>query len=91
MDYSQYPINPNWFHLHIAYHGSASSVVISGTDIVRPRGQAPPAEKSSPYFGRSRKLDFELEMAAIPGNDLGTPIDVNNASDHIFGLVLMND
>ncbi|XP_074290913.1 fumarylacetoacetase-like isoform X2 [Silene latifolia] len=62
MDYSQYPINPNWFHLHIAYHGSASSVVISGTDIVRPRGQAPPAEKSSPYFGRSRKLDFELEM-----------------------------
>ncbi|KAH9613669.1 hypothetical protein KSS87_005169 [Heliosperma pusillum] len=86
-------INPNWFHLPIAYHGRASSVVISGTDIVRPRGQAPPAGKSPPYFGPSRKLDFELEMAAIvgPGNDLGTSIDVNNASDHIFGLVLMND
>ncbi|KAK9681445.1 hypothetical protein RND81_10G002600 [Saponaria officinalis] len=86
-------INPNWFHLPIAYHGRASSVVISGTDIVRPRGQGPPTGKSPPYFGPSRKLDFELEMAAIvgPGNELGKSIDVNNAADHIFGLVLMND
>ncbi|KAJ3679047.1 hypothetical protein LUZ60_017058 [Juncus effusus] len=88
------PIAPNWYNLPIGYHGRASSVVISGTDVIRPRGQAhPPKENSAPYFGPSQKLDFELEMAAIvgPGNELGTPIDVNNASEHIFGLVLMND
>ncbi|KAH6826919.1 fumarylacetoacetase [Perilla frutescens var. hirtella] len=87
------PINPNWFHIPIAYHGRASSVVISGTDIIRPRGQGHPAGNSSPYFGPSRKLDFELEMATVvgPGNELGKPVDVNEAADHIFGLVLMND
>ncbi|KAL3519384.1 hypothetical protein ACH5RR_017533 [Cinchona calisaya] len=87
------PINPNWFQLPIAYHGRASSIVISGTDIIRPRGQAHPSGNSPPYFGPSRKLDFELEMAAVvgPGNELGKPIDVNKAADHIFGLVLMND
>ncbi|KAG7591377.1 Fumarylacetoacetase-like C-terminal [Arabidopsis thaliana x Arabidopsis arenosa] len=86
-------INPNWFRLPIAYHGRASSIVISGTDIIRPRGQGHPQGNSEPYFGPSKKLDFELEMAAVvgPGNDLGKPIDVNNAADHIFGLVLMND
>ncbi|PWA36687.1 fumarylacetoacetase [Artemisia annua] len=86
-------INPNWFQLPIAYHGRASSIVISGTDIIRPRGQGHPAGDSPPYFGPSRKLDFELEMAAVvgPGNELGKPIDVNDAADHIFGVVLMND
>ncbi|KZV16119.1 fumarylacetoacetase-like [Dorcoceras hygrometricum] len=86
------PINPNWFHIPIAYHGRASSIVISGTDIIRPRGQGHPTG-NTPYFGPSRKLDFELEMAAVvgPGNGLGRPIDVNEAADHIFGLVLMND
>ncbi|KAF5742125.1 fumarylacetoacetase [Tripterygium wilfordii] len=89
----QNPINPNWFHLPIAYHGRASSIVISGTDIIRPRGQGHPTANSGPYFGPSLKLDFELEMAAIvgPGNELGRPVDVNEAADHIFGLVLMND
>ncbi|CAI9787852.1 unnamed protein product [Fraxinus pennsylvanica] len=87
------PINPNWFHIPIAYHGRASSIVISGTDIIRPRGQGHPAGTSPPYFGPSRKLDFEMEMAAVvgPGNELGKPVDVNEAADHIFGLVLMND
>ncbi|XP_058080460.1 fumarylacetoacetase isoform X2 [Magnolia sinica] len=87
------PISPNWFHLPIAYHGRASSIVISGTDIIRPRGQGHPSGKSPPYFGPSLKLDFELEMASIigPGNDLGKSVDVNKAADHIFGLVLMND
>ncbi|KAL0443004.1 UNVERIFIED_CONTAM: Fumarylacetoacetase [Sesamum latifolium] len=87
------PINPNWFHIPIAYHGRASSIVISGTDIIRPRGQGHPIVNSPPYFGPSRKLDFELEMAAVvgPGNELGKPVDVNEAADHIFGLVLMND
>ncbi|KAF3587684.1 hypothetical protein F2Q69_00026557 [Brassica cretica] len=89
----QNAINPNWFRLPIAYHGRASSIVISGTDIIRPRGQGHPQGDSEPYFGPSKKLDFELEMAAVvgPGNELGKPIDVNNAADHIFGLVLMND
>lgn len=89
----QNPINLNWYYLPIAYHGRASSVVISGTDIVRPRGQGPPTGDSPPSFGPSKKLDFELEMAAVvgPGNKLGTSIDINNATDHIFGLVLMND
>ncbi|KAK9224177.1 hypothetical protein WN944_012627 [Citrus x changshan-huyou] len=83
----------NWFHLPIAYHGRASSVVISGTDIVRPRGQFAPSGNSPPPFGPSQKLDFELEMAAVvgPGNELGKPIDVNEAADHIFGVMLMND
>lgn len=87
------PINPNWFHIPIAYHGRASSIVISGTDIIRPRGQGHPTGNSLPYFGPSRKLDFELEMATVvgPGNELGNPVDVNEAADHIFGLVLMND
>ncbi|XP_057497953.1 fumarylacetoacetase-like [Actinidia eriantha] len=87
------PIPPNWFHLPIAYHGRASSVVVSGTDIVRPRGQSHPTGNSPPYFGPSLKLDFELEMAVVvgPGNELGKSIDVNEAADHIFGLVLMND
>ncbi|XP_021895255.1 fumarylacetoacetase [Carica papaya] len=89
----QNPMPQNWFHLPIAYHGRASSIVISGTDIIRPRGQGFPIGNSPPSFGPSMKLDFELEMAAIvgPGNKLGKPIDVNDAADHIFGLVLMND
>ncbi|WJX22915.1 fumarylacetoacetase [Trifolium repens] len=89
----QTPVLENWYHLPVAYHGRASSVVVSGTDIVRPRGQAHPAGNPSPYFGPSLKLDFELEMATIvgPGNELGKPVDINNAEDHIFGLVLLND
>ncbi|EEF41797.1 fumarylacetoacetase [Ricinus communis] len=89
----QNPIPANWFHLPIAYHGRASSVVVSGTGIVRPRGQGHPAGNSPLYFGPSQKLDFELEMAAVvgPGNELGKPVDVNEAGDHLFGLVLMND
>ncbi|KAF4399538.1 hypothetical protein G4B88_022621 [Cannabis sativa] len=86
-------IPPNWFHLPIAYHGRASSVVISGTDIIRPRGQGYPSGTSPPYFGPTLKLDYELEMAAVvgSGNELGKPVNVNEAADHIFGLVLMND
>ncbi|XP_022979078.1 fumarylacetoacetase-like [Cucurbita maxima] len=86
-------ILPNRFHLPIAYHGRASSIVISGTDIVRPRGQSAPIVNSPPHFGPSAKMDFELEMAAVvgTGNELGKPVDINKAEDHIFGLVLMND
>ncbi|XP_031491169.1 fumarylacetoacetase isoform X2 [Nymphaea colorata] len=89
----EHAIPPNWFHLPIAYHGRASSIVISGTDIIRPRGQTHPVGDSHPYFGPSKKMDFELEMASIvgTGNALGTSVNVNEAYDHIFGFVLMND
>jgi fumarylacetoacetase len=84
---------PNWLHLPVAYHGRASSVVVSGTDVRRPRGQSKPDNVPAPLFGPSRSLDFELEMAAFvgPGNDLSRPIPVGSAADHLFGLVLLND
>jgi fumarylacetoacetase len=84
---------PNWLHLPVAYHGRASSVVVSGTDIRRPLGQAKPEGAPAPTFGPSRSLDFELEVAAFvgPGNDLGRPIPVAQAGDHLFGMVLLND
>jgi fumarylacetoacetase len=84
---------PNWLHLPVAYHGRSSSVVVSGTDVRRPRGQSKPESAPAPVFGPSRSLDFELEMAAFvgPGNDLGTPIPISQAEGHVFGLVLLND
>src|SRR6266536_3585771 len=84
---------PNWKWLPVAYHGRASSVVISGTDVRRPQGQIKPADASAPVFGPSRSLDYELEMAFLigPGNSLGEPVPIDRAMDHIFGLVLMND
>eukprot|EP00850_Spirogloea_muscicola_P001185 SM000004S15055 [mRNA] locus=s4:989786:993189:+ [translate_table: standard] len=84
----------NWLHLPVGYHGRASSVVVSGTDIHRPRGQTtPPAGSSTPEFRPSAVLDFELEMALFvgPGTKLGQSVDIDKADDHIFGLVLMND
>lgn len=83
---------PNWLHLPVGYHGRASSVVVSGTDIRRPNGQTKPAD-GPPVFGPSRLLDFELEMGFFtgPGNALGHPIPVEEATDHIFGFVLVND
>lgn len=84
---------PNWTHLPVGYHGRASSVVVSGTDIRRPRGQIKPADSSDPLFAASSQLDFELEMGLFigPGNPLGTPISIADAESHIFGLVLVND
>jgi fumarylacetoacetase len=88
------PLNPNWLHLPVAYHGRASSIVVSGTEVRRPWGQtAPTAPDAPPTFQPSSVLDFELEMGAFigPGNDLGAPISINSAADHIFGMVLVND
>ncbi|MCC6908665.1 MAG: fumarylacetoacetase [Phycisphaerales bacterium] len=84
---------PNWKHLPVGYHGRASSVVVSGTDVHRPSGQTNPEDAPAPNFGPCRLLDFELEVGFItgPGNELGRPIDVNHAHEHIFGMVLVND
>ena len=84
---------PNWKHLPIAYHGRASSIVVSGTSVHRPRGQMLPSNENQPVFGPTQKLDFELEMAFIVGKDsaLGQPISTAAAEDHIFGWVLFND
>jgi fumarylacetoacetase len=84
---------PNWKWLPVAYHGRASSVVINGTGVKRPRGQTKTPESPTPGFGPSRSLDFELETAILigPGNKLGTPVPIERAEDHIFGIVLMND
>ncbi len=84
---------PNWLYLPVAYHGRASSVVVSGTDIVRPLGQSKPDSAEAPVFGPTRSLDFELEVAAVvgPGNALGQPIAIERAEGHLFGLALLND
>jgi fumarylacetoacetase len=86
-------LQPNWLHLPVAYHGRASSVVVSGTDVRRPKGQTKADDAPAPTFGPSRSLDFELEMGFFvgPGNPLGQPIPIEQAPEHIFGLVLVND
>ncbi|MFM7148800.1 MAG: fumarylacetoacetase [Gemmataceae bacterium] len=84
---------PNWLHLPVAYHGRASSVVVSGTNIIRPCGQFKPETSPLPQFGPTRSLDYELEMAALvgPGNPMGEAIPIDHAEDHLFGLTLLND
>jgi fumarylacetoacetase len=84
---------PNWLHLPVAYHGRASSVVVSGTDLPRPHGQTKFDNAAAPVFGPSRSVDFELEMGMFvgPGNALGEPIPIDRAGEHIFGLALVND
>jgi fumarylacetoacetase len=84
---------PNWKWLPVGYHGRASSVVVSGTEVKRPRGQTKPPDAAVPIFGPSKSLDYELEMALFigPGNSLGEPVPIDYAAEHVFGLVLMND
>src|SRR2546429_6236199 len=84
---------PNWKWLPVAYHGRASSVVVSGMDVRRPSGQTKAPDATAPTFGPSKSFDYELEMAFLigPGNSLGAPVQIDRATDHIFGLVLMND
>lgn len=87
-------LTPNWKHLPIAYHGRASSVVVSGTPIRRPNGQTRPVDDQPPKFGPCRAMDFELEMAYLvggPENTLGEPVKIEHAQDRIFGMMLMND
>jgi fumarylacetoacetase len=84
---------PNWKHLPVGYHGRASSIVVSGTPIHRPKGQTKADDASAPTFGPCKLLDFELEMAFITGKStqLGENISTANADDYIFGMVLFND
>lgn len=84
---------PNWLHLPVGYHGRASSIVVSGTEIHRPKGQTKTDAEAMPSFGPSKSLDFELEIAFITGKAtaLGESISTADAEDHIFGLVLFND
>lgn len=84
---------PNWKHLPVGYHGRSSSIVISGTDIYRPKGQTKPADSEMPVFGPTKLLDFELETAFIIGKptQMGESITTANADEHIFGMVLFND
>ena len=90
-------LQPNWLHLPVGYHGRASSVVVSGTDIVRPRGQLQ-ADKADPklgsVYGPCNLPDFELEMGFFvggPATPLGRPLRIEEAEDRIFGLALFND
>jgi len=84
---------PNWKWLPVAYHGRASSIVVSGTDVRRPHGQIKPPDAAAPIFGPTKSFDYELEMAFLigPGNPLGGAVPIDRATDHIFGFVLMND
>ncbi len=82
---------PNWLHIPIGYNGRASSVVVSGTDIRRPWGQLKSPDQDKPAFLPSRRFDFELELGAIVGTPSDGPISVQQADDHIFGYVLLND
>jgi fumarylacetoacetase len=87
------PLLPNWKHIPVGYHGRASSIVISGTDFKRPKGQMMPPDAEVPVFGPSKRMDFELEMGFIIGKntEMGTPISVDEAEDCIFGKVIFND
>ncbi len=87
------PLMPNWKHLPVSYTGRASSIVVSGTEIVRPWGQRLPAGGTTPEFGPSQRLDIEAELGFVVGvgNAMGTAIDAAAAEDHLFGVVLFND
>lgn len=84
---------PNWKHLPVGYHGRASSIVSSGVPIHRPKGQTKPSEATTPVFGPTKRLDFELEMAFITGKStqLGESVSTADAEDYIFGFVIFND
>lgn len=87
------PLTPNFQWLPIAYHGRASSVVVSGTDFHRPLGQAMPPGSTAPVYGACQRLDYELELGFYigQGNLQGQPVPLARAHDHIFGVCLLND
>lgn len=87
------PLLPNYKYVPIGYHGRASSIVVSGTEIRRPSGQTKAPDATEPAFGPSRSLDYELEVGFFigAGNPRETPIPLSDAEQHIFGLCLVND
>jgi len=88
------PLTPNWKHLPIGYHGRSGTVVVTGTEVVRPSGQRKAPSDPAPTFGPSRRLDIEAELGFVVGGTttIGDPVDVADAArDHLFGVVLLND
>ena len=84
---------PNWKHLPVAYHGRSSSIVVSGTEIRRPKGQTKGPDDELPSYGPSKAMDFELEMGFVIGKNsaMGKPISTGEAEEYIFGFFLFND
>ena len=84
---------PNWLHIPVGYHGRSSTIIPSGIPVHRPMGQTLPSGETTPVFGPSRSIDFELETAFITtdANIMGEMIPINEAEDYIFGMVLLND
>ncbi|MFI8350781.1 fumarylacetoacetase [Streptomyces sp. NPDC085596] len=87
------PLTPNWKHLPIGYHGRAGTIVVSGTDVVRPFGQRKAPADPAPVFGPSVRLDIEAEVGFVVGvpSAQGTPVPLTGFRDHVFGLCLLND
>jgi fumarylacetoacetase len=87
------PLLPNYKYVPIGYHGRASSVRASGEPVIRPNGQRKPPDADAPSYGPSRRLDYELELGIWigRGNELGSPIPIGEASEHIAGYCLLND
>lgn len=87
------PLMPNYKWLPIGYHGRSSSIVVSGTPVVRPKGQLKAPDAPAPAFAAARRLDYEVELGFVagPGNKLGRPIRIGDAAAHVFGVVLLND
>ncbi|MFF5989306.1 fumarylacetoacetase [Prauserella flavalba] len=87
------PLMPNWKHLPVGYHGRSGTVVVSGTDIVRPSGQRKAPDEDAPTFGECRRLDIEAELGFLvgTGSELGSPVSCDEFADRVFGAVLVND
>ena len=87
------PLLPNYKYVPIGYHGRASSIRPSGVPVRRPTGQRKPADADAPVVAPTARLDYELELGVWigPGNDLGTPIPIDRAADHVAGFCLLND
>jgi len=87
-------LQDNWTHLPVGYHGRSSSIVVSGKEFPRPRGQVKPPTSQTPVFSTAERMDYELEVGAFLGgklNELGSPIKCSEAESNIFGLVILND
>jgi fumarylacetoacetase len=87
------PLTPNWRHLPIGYHGRAGTVVVSGTEVVRPSGQRKPPDAGAPTYGPALRLDIEAEVGFVVGvpSALGTPVPATAVREHVFGVCLVND